>query len=75
VVISEELFATPDRELDRVQAFLRLSRPGDVRFAAKNTLNYDDMAPSLCSRLAERFAPENQRLAQRLGRPLPWVGA
>ena len=75
VIISEELFAAPHRELERVQAFLRLSRRSEEPFAAKNTLTYDDMAPSICSRLAERYASDNHRLARWLGRPLPWIGA
>jgi hypothetical protein len=74
VVISEELFAMPARELARVQAFLRLSRRSDVEFAAKNTLSYDDMEPETCSSLARRYELDNQRLARRLGRPLPWLG-
>lgn len=72
VVKSERLFEDPAAELGRVQAFLEVPAepPGDP--PPWNQRSYPSVAPQTERRLAERFAPENERLYELIGEDLGW---
>jgi len=73
VLISEELFADPVGKTLEVQRFLGLPQQPPARLQARNARKY--AAPldgALRARLAAGFADDNHRLAQLLGRELPW---
>jgi hypothetical protein len=72
VFASEDYYQRPQATLDRVLDFLGLPREqiasGEVRNAAAGS----DLDPELRSRLSERFAPYNARLATLTGQSFPW---
>lgn len=73
VVISEELFADPASTYRRVLEFVGLE-PYDLdRYEAWNYRPAESpMRPEARAMLEARFADSNRRLAEMLGRSLPW---
>lgn len=67
VVESELFFTTPEPVYDAVLAFLGLPHLGYPRFARHNARDRSPMPDDLRRRLAEHFAPYNERLARWLG--------
>ena len=73
VIISEELFATPQRVLDEVHAFL-----GVEPFQYKNLPVYNkggynqEISEETIETMRNFYRPFNQQLSEMLGRPIPW---
>lgn len=75
LVLSEEFYADPNRELRRAEAFLGLEPGPDVPPEERqkfNQFDYADMAPATRARLVDYFRPHNARLAGFLGRDPGW---
>lgn len=72
VLISEEFWADPAGEAVKVQEFLGLPPQAPTDVSPRNIRRYDGLSPALRARLAAVFADDNDRLAHRLGRHLPW---
>jgi hypothetical protein len=74
VLRSEDLYEDPSRMYRDVTAFLDLPAWEPPAHERRNEGGYQEpMAPSTRALLAERFAPENERLANLLGRDLGWM--
>lgn len=75
VLISEEFYADPSAALRQVTGFLGLP-PMPARaagaFTKHNESQYEGMSPQTRQRLVDFFRPHNRRLAEFLGRELPW---
>lgn len=75
IVLSEEFYADPNRELRRVAEFLGLE-PGPERPSEErrkfNYFEYEEIKPGTRERLIEYFRPHNARLAEFLGRDPGW---
>ena len=76
VLFSEDHFADPDGTGDRVLDWLGLP-PGPSAEPSPIANRGDGQAPppGVLDRLRTQFAPENERLARLLGRPVPWPDA
>jgi hypothetical protein len=75
-LVADEFFADPAAGYASVLAFLSLPEPPTPpAFAAHNARPYSKLSPATDAMLRERFAEPNRRLAQHLGRPLPWGAA
>jgi hypothetical protein len=72
VLLSEELFADPPGQFDRVTAFLGLPPWQPAEFRPHNERRYAPMRAETRRALASFFAPHNARLAELLGIPQPW---
>jgi hypothetical protein len=72
VVSSEELYADPEGTLARVVAWLGLPAWSPEELPAYNQKPYPGLDPEVRRRLADFFAPHNQRLYALLGRDLGW---
>jgi hypothetical protein len=72
VLCSEELYADPERELERVHAFLGLphQRPPDL--SARNAIVRESMPDPVRRHLESGFAADVQELEQVAGRTFPW---
>ena len=73
VIESEEFFAGPAQEYQRLLAFLGLSRFEPASFDRYNARPSAPMTPATQHMLGEYFAPHNERLVKLLGRPLRWA--
>jgi len=73
VLFSEEYSERPEPDFDRVLEFLDLPpfRP-EAGFGRWNASPPADLAPATRRRLREHYQPFDERLAELLGRPLPW---
>lgn len=75
ILISEDFYADPSTALRQVTDFLGLPKmpaQASQSFRKHNESHYDGMNPETRQRLVEFFRPHNQRLAEFLGRELPW---
>lgn len=72
VLVAEELYADPPAVMRQVHRHLGLEAVELESYEARNQRAYSDMPPGIRERLEEYYAPHNQRLAELLGRPLPW---
>jgi hypothetical protein len=72
VLCSEELYADPGRELERVHAFLGLphQRPPDL--SARNAIEREPMAAPLRRQLESLFADDVRDVERLAGRTFPW---
>jgi hypothetical protein len=73
VVVSEELFTHPLEVMNDVFAFLGVGPVDGGRFEAVNANRKSELDPQLRERLAQHYAPHNERLFGMLGRRLPWT--
>lgn len=73
VIISERMFAEPERSTAEALEFLGLPPWPTGSYARHNRGNYrDSMDPALARLLGKRFADANDRLARLLDIELPW---
>lgn len=72
VVRSEDLYADPASVVTRVFHHLGVPPHALTGYKAYNQKPYPDLAPETRRRLAEFFAPHNERLYALLGRDLEW---
>jgi len=75
IVLSEEFYADPARELERVSDFLGLEtvKPRmPEEFEKFNFCEYDALGGALRERLIEHFRPHNAKLAGLIGRDPGW---
>lgn len=75
VLISEEFYADPGREVKRVTDFLGIppvALPRSEELEKFNQFPYDGMRPETRAELAAYFRPHNARLAEFLGRDPGW---
>lgn len=72
VVFAEDFFAEPERCYDGVLAFLGLQAWRPERFDRHNARAGSPLPDALRTRLAEHFAPYDERLAALLGEVPPW---
>lgn len=72
VLVLDDLQAQPQATYDRVCDFLGISRVDVPRVTQHNARDYDPMQPADRAWLEARFDEPNQRLAEMLGRALPW---
>jgi hypothetical protein len=72
VLCSEELYADPERELERVHAFLGLphQRPPDL--SPRNAIEREAMSPAVRRDLESLFADDVRELERVAGRVFPW---
>jgi len=75
VVVAEDLYADTDAEFLRVTRFLGLPDVSLSTYEQANSHRYPPMSPETKARLQAVFEDENEQLAERLGRPLPWGAA
>lgn len=72
VLLLDDLAADPEGTLAKVFEFLCL-KPYELKETKlRNVLSYAHMPDEVRARLTEHFAPHNARLAEMLGRQLPW---
>jgi Sulfotransferase domain len=74
VVISEEFFADPGPVLRRVQEFVGVGPGGLDHYPTWNATRASRSDPAISERLREEFRADDHRLAELLGRELPWIG-
>lgn len=72
VVFAEDFFSEPERCYDGVLAFLGLRAWRPERFDRHNARAGSPLPAALRTRLAEHFAPYDERLAALLGEVPPW---
>jgi hypothetical protein len=72
VLRSEDLYEDPPAVLDQVIDFLGLPSWKLTEFKAYNQKPYQPIRPETRRRLAEHFAPHNERLYEYLGRDFGW---
>lgn len=72
VLQSERLGERPAEVFDVVRRFLGLDDWSPPQFARLNANTYDDVDPAVRRRLAEYFAPHNERLFDYLGERYDW---
>lgn len=72
VLFSEELLEHPAETYARVLDFLKVAPHELSSFPRIFAREYDEMAPATRQRLEAEFTEPNQRLAELLGRPIPW---
>ena len=72
IIKSEEFYSDPERLLHQSQEFLGLPPHTPTEFKAYHQRKYEDMDPIMRQRLADYFAPHNQRLYELLGRDFGW---
>jgi hypothetical protein len=72
IIKSEDLYNDPERVLQQTLAYLGLRSWSLANFKAHHLVGYPDMDPATRKRLAEYYAPYNQRLYAFLGRDLRW---
>ncbi len=72
VLSSEEIFASPAEAYGKVMDHLGLPAWAPTAHRHSNTMPYPEMAPATRQRLAEYFAPHNERLFELLGRRFDW---
>jgi hypothetical protein len=72
ILVSEELFADPQGEMDRAWAFLGLESVALLAGAPWNTIAAGPLPAPEQDLLRAHFEEPNARLAALLGRPLPW---
>ncbi|MGI5225874.1 sulfotransferase domain-containing protein [Actinoallomurus sp. CA-142502] len=72
VAFAEDFFATPEPCYDAIVDFLGLERWRPADFERHNARPSLPLSPGLQTRLAEHFAPYDERLATLLGEVPPW---
>ena len=72
VFTSDELIAEPATTLAKVATFLGAPPVAPVSFPRENVREYEPMAAETRRHLRRVFEPHNRRLAELLGRDLPW---
>jgi hypothetical protein len=72
ILRSEDLYENPPAVLDQVIDFLGLSPWKLTEFRAYNQKPYQPIRPETRCKLAEYFAPHNERLYEYLGRDFDW---
>ena len=72
VLRSEDLYEDPPAVLDQVIDFLGLPSWKLTEFKAYNQKPYQPIRPETRRKLAEHFAPHNERLYEYLGRDFGW---
>jgi hypothetical protein len=72
VLLSEELLEQPAETYARVLDFLRVDRHTLRSFPRIFAREYDEMSAATRERLEREFAEPNRRLAELLGRDVPW---
>ena len=72
VTFAEDFFAEPEPAYDAVVDFLGLPRWRPAAFERHNARPSAPLTPELRARLADHFAPQDERLAALLGRVPPW---
>jgi sulfotransferase family protein len=72
VLFSDELLERPAEAYARVLDFLGVDPHELSSFPRIFSRDYDEMSPATRERLESEFAEPNRRLAELLGRPLPW---
>jgi hypothetical protein len=70
--ISEEFYAEPQAHMDMLTALLALPRRPILDARPYNAVPAADMDPATRRDLVEHFRPRVERLAEYLGRELPW---
>jgi hypothetical protein len=73
VVMSDDLADAPAETMTRVAAFLGIPAPRAAQYPRRGVQEYAAMAPETRDRLTHLFAPHDRRLAELLGRELPWM--
>lgn len=66
ILKSEEFYATPQREMDKVYRFLKLDPFSVKRFKKYQGLKYGPMGRKTRKRLVNLFKPHNEKLAEML---------
>jgi hypothetical protein len=72
VMFSEDFFATPHQEYERLLAFLDLPVVHPPAYEQHNARRASPMAPETRERLDTHFKPYDDALAELLGRPVAW---
>lgn len=72
IMVSEEFYADPDREVNEVWRFLGLAPRKLVSRTRHNHQPAPDIRPETRERLQEALADHNKGLEELLGRRLPW---
>jgi hypothetical protein len=72
ILLSDDLYRDPGAEYAKLTAFLDLRPHALRRYDALNANRYPAVDAGLVARLAEFYAPHNERLAQFLGLSLEW---
>jgi hypothetical protein len=73
LLTSEHFFADPAAEMRRAFAYLDLEPRIAPSYKQYIPGSYSRLDPALRERLTEFYAPHNRRLAELLGRELPWA--
>lgn len=73
IIISEDFYASPDREMRKVFKFIGLGEHNSVEYKATNIGRYDDQSRTATrARLVEFFHRHNEELYEYLGRRIDW---
>ena len=72
ILLSDELDADPTATMQTVTAFLGVPEHPAAHYARRGVQQYAPMRPETRERLERAFAEPNRRLAELLGRDLPW---
>jgi hypothetical protein len=72
VIKSERLFEDTRAEVARVLDFLGVEPEPPASLPPWNQRSYPAIPPAVATRLAERFAPDNQRLYELIGEDFGW---
>ena len=75
ILMSEDLDNDPAETLSRVAGFLEVPEWHAAEYPRRGVQEYAAMAPETRERLARTFAAPDRRLAEILGRELPWSRA
>jgi Sulfotransferase domain len=75
VLMSDELHGDPVGTMTEVTRFLGLPDWEARAYPLRGVQEYASMAPETRARLRSRFEPHDRRLAELLGRDLPWANA
>lgn len=72
VIISENIWSNPERELRKIYQFLNVE-PINITYESVHVMQYDrTIEPSLKQQLSQLYHPKNAELEQLLGIKLPW---
>jgi Sulfotransferase domain len=72
VLMSDELLDDPAGTMEAVAGFLGVPEWHAARYQRRGVREYAPMAPETRERLVQLFEPHDLRLAELLGRELPW---
>ena len=72
IVISEELFANPEKECRKVLDFLNFDTHPKVPLRQANAGSHEDMPETVRRELLEFYAPYNAELSEMLNKELNW---